>query len=99
MATHLENFISIMTGVLDAAPSNVQMTAVADSALAKVTDSELLGLFPNATRETLNPNQRALIANIIIRKLIRRMVRFEKVKTVNIANKPAMDAAANDETI
>jgi len=99
MATHLENFTTLLTAVLGAAPDNNQLSTVADAALSKVTDKELLEMFPNDTRDTISTNQRARIANIVIRKLIRRMVRSYKVGEARIANIPAVQAAANDETI
>lgn len=99
MATHLQNFNMILTGVLGISPTNEQLSAVADAALTKVTDKELLEFFPNDTRETLTANQRAYVANIIVRKLIRRLVRTSKVAAARIANIPALTAAASDETI
>lgn len=99
MATHLENLTNILTGVLGLAPDNNQLNTVAAAALTKVTDKELLLLFPTATRKTLTVNQRAYIANVVIRKLIRRMIRNVKVADVRTSNLPALTAAANDETI
>jgi len=99
MATHLENFTAIIGAAIGSAPTNNQLATVADAALSKVTDRELLLIFPAATRETLTANQRAAIANIVIRKLIRRMVRTFKVAEARIANIPAVQEAANDETI
>jgi hypothetical protein len=99
MATHLENFINILTGVLGTAPDNNQLSTVASAALTKVSDKEIEEFFPNITRETLTVNQRAYIANVVIRKLIRRMVRTVKVADARVSNQPAVIAAANDETI
>lgn len=99
MATPVENLTSILTGALGQAPTPIQLNTIADAALSKVTDEEIAATFSGITKVNLSNNQRALIANTIILKLLRRLIRTYKVSSAQTANRPAIEAAANDNTL
>lgn len=92
--THIQRLDSILTGMLDVAPTNAQTLKVADAFVSVLSDSEILAQFGVARGALTNP-QKAQIAVTGIRNEIKAKVRESLINASVRANLATVEALGN----
>lgn len=93
--THIQRLESIITGVIDAAPTNAQTTKVANAFVDSKDDAYILELTGTA-RASLTNAQKAQIAVLTIKNIIKETVRIAPKEVVTRSIMTTADGDSSD---